>query len=118
MSLLLLFGGVSGPATQTLTQDSRFDNSNSLAYAHTLAPGTVTLTQSATFTNTNALAFTHTLTPGAVTLTQSATFTNTNALAFTHQVDLRLTQAATIQNDQSFYAHARVADQTLTQAAT
>ncbi len=107
--------GTSG-GSQTLTQSSRFDNSNSLAYAHTLTPGTVTLTQSSRYDNSNALSYTHTLSQAnsPQTLTQSTTFAN-DATFFAHHLPYAqtLTQSATFSNTPTFFTHGLTTSLTL-----
>lgn len=86
------------PNPQTLTQSSRFDNSNSF-YAAVVSHG---LTQSSRFDNSNSF-YAATVTPGAVTLTQSSRFDNSNSFN-AHTVNHGLTQSARFDNSNSFYA--------------
>lgn len=102
---------------QTLTQSSRFDNTNAF-YTHVLTPGVVALTQSSRFDNTNSF-YAHTLSQGgtAQSLTQSARFDNSNSF-YTHALSatIALAQSSRFDNSQSFYTHTLSASIALTQA--
>ena len=107
-------------ATVSLAQSARFDNSNGLAYSHTLTPGVRALTQSSRFDNANTLNYTHTLTPGVRALTQSARFDNSNSLAYTHTLAAAITLAQSSRYDNTnslAYAHSLSASITLSQSS-
>lgn len=112
----------SSAALQTLTQNTRFDNSQTF-YAHTLTPGAVALTQSSRFDNSQTF-YAHTLTQTGAdqTLTQSARFDNSQTF-YTHTLtvgQVALEQSARFDNAQTFYHHTLNQDggaQTLTQSA-
>ena len=122
------FSGKNGVSGQSLTQSSRFDNSNAF-YSPTVTAGytlsqsarfdnsnsfytttvssSYSLTQSARFDNTNSF-YTAVVTTGAVTLTQSARFDNLNAFytPIVSQAGAQsLTQSARFDNSNTFYTH-------------
>lgn len=107
-------------ATVSLAQSARFDNSNGLAYTHTLTPGVRALTQSSRFDNANTLNYTHTVTPGVRALTQSARFDNANGLAYAHTLAAAITLAQSSRYDNTnslAYAHSLSASITLSQSS-
>jgi hypothetical protein len=111
------FFASSGSGATTLTQSSRFDNSNNF-YSTTVTPGAVNLSP-LLFTNINSF-YTHALTQGGAPQTLTASLYSNSQSFYAPTLSfgsVTLSQSARFDNSASFYGHTIVAGGSLVQSS-